>query len=153
MKIKVVWVGKTRSPNLASVSKDFSSRIRHFVSFEIVEIKETKLKDDLKRIAVEGQKMLSAIDRSDFVAGLDPKGRASTSDEFASFLEKHMTENPRTLAFVVGGPAGLSDDVKRRSDVLCSLSKLTLSHDLARIVLLEQIYRALTIIRNLPYAK
>ena len=153
MKLRILWLGITKNSNLAAVCEDFAVRSNHFVGTKITELKELRVKDEKKRIELEGERLLSAIDNSDFVVALDPLGRAYTSVEFAGFLEKHMTENPRDLIFVVGGHAGLSDSVKKRANRLWSLSPLTYSHDLARTVLLEQIYRALTIIRHFPYAR
>ena len=153
MKLRILWLGKTKNPNLAAVCEELATRSNHFVGTEITELKEPRVKEEKKRVALEGERLLSVIDRSDFVVALDPLGRSYTSDAFAGFLEKHMTENSRDLVFVVGGHAGLSDAVKKRANLLWSLSPLTYSHDLARTVLLEQIYRALTIIRNLPYAR
>ena len=153
MKLRILWLGKTGNSDLATVCEDFAARSNHFVGTEITELKELRIKEEQKRVELEGERLLSAIDNSAFVVALDPLGRAYTSGEFAGFLEKHMTENPRDLVFVVGGHAGLSDSVKKRANLLWSLSALTYSHDLARTVLLEQIYRALTIIRNLPYAR
>ncbi len=153
MKLKVLWLGKTKNSRLASVCKEFAARSDHFVGTEITELKEPRVNDERKRIELEAERLLSAIDPSAFVVALDPLGRSLTSHAFARFLEKHMTENPRDLIFVVGGHAGLSDLVKQRANLCWSLSDLTYSHDLARAVLLEQIYRALTIIRNLPYAR
>ena len=153
MKLRILWLGKTRNSNLASVCKDFASRSGHFVGTEITELREPRVKAERKRVELEGERLLSAIDRSAFVVALDPLGHSYTSEEFAGFLEKQMTENPRDLIFVVGGHAGLADSCKKRANLLWSVSPLTYSHDLARAVLLEQIYRALTIIRNLPYAR
>ncbi len=153
MKLRILWLGKTKNSNLAAVCEEFASRSNHFLGTEVTELKELRVKEEKKRVELEGERLLSAIEGSAFVVALDPQGRSYTSEEFADFLEKHMTENPRDLIFVVGGHAGLSDPVKKRANLLWSLSPLTYSHDLARTVLLEQIYRALTIIRNLPYAR
>ena len=84
---------------------------------------------------------------------LDPKGKSWTSEQLASFVEQHMTSDPRRLTFVIGDYEGVPDEVKNRADVQWSLSPLTFTHDLTRVLLLEQIYRALTIIRNIPYSR
>ena len=99
------------------------------------------------------QKILSALDKPVFAVALDPKGRTYDSTGFSKFLNRYMTEDPRDLVFVVGGYGGLSEGVTKRADQLLSLSHLTFSHDLSRLVLLEQLYRALSIIRNHPYAR
>ena len=153
MKIRLIWAGKTKNPNLASVCEDFANRSRHFLGLDIIEVKEPRLRDPKKRIETEGERILARIDGSDFVVGLDPEGPSYTSKGFARFIDRHMTHNPRDLVFVVGGPSGMSGAIKKRADALWSLSPLTYSHDLARAILLEQIYRALTIIRNTPYAR
>jgi 23S rRNA (pseudouridine1915-N3)-methyltransferase len=153
MKLRILWLGKTKNAKLAAVFEELLTRSNHFVGTEITELKEPRVKEEKKRVQLEGERLLSVIDHSTFVVALDPLGRAYTSKEFSAFLEKHMTEDPRDLVFVVGGHAGLSESVKKRANLLWSLSSLTYSHDLARAVLLEQIYRALTIIRNIPYAR
>ena len=153
MRLRVVWVGKTKNPHLAAVGKDLTERIRRFIPFNVVDVKEPKISDEGKRIEAEGTALVKALNASDYAVALDDTGRSHTSKSFATFLDRHMVENPRDLVFVVGGHAGLSDEVKQRADLAVSLSEMTLSHDLARTVLLEQIYRALTIIRNHPYAR
>ena len=153
MKLRVIWAGRTRNPNLAAVSDDYVGRIRRFVGLEVVELKEPRTADDRKRIAAEGERILARLGGSDYVVALDAGGQSRTSGEMARLVERYMKEGLRDLVFVVGGPAGLSPALRERSNLLLSLSRLTFSHDLARTVLLEQIYRALTIVRNLPYAR
>ena len=139
MKLRVIWVGKTKSPQLAKLCDDYTERIRHFLPLEIAEVKESRL--------------FAALDVMDRVIALDPKGKSWTSDQFATFIQEHMTSNPRPLAFVIGDHAGLPPEIKKRADLQWSLSPLTFTHDLARVLLLEQIYRALSIIHNLPYSR
>jgi len=135
MKLRVVWIGKTKDPSMAKLCSDYTARIKHFLPIEIAEVKQPKL------------------DPSDRLVALDPKGKAWTSDGFAKFLQQHMTSDPRRLTFIIGDYEGLSETMKERADVLWSLSPLTFTHDLTRVLLLEQIYRALTIIKNLPYSR
>src|SRR5215831_16877278 len=135
MKLRVVWIGKTKSPATAKLCEDYIARIKHFLPLEVSELKELKL------------------DASDRIVALDSKGKSWTSEGFAKFIQQHMTSDSRRLTFVIGDYAGVPDAVKERADVLWSLSPLTLTHDLTRVFLLEQIYRALTIIKNLPYSK
>src|SRR5262245_33440247 len=139
MKLRVVWIGKTKNPQLAKLCEDYVDRIRHFLKLEIAEVKETKLP--------------AALDRADRVVVLDPKGKSWTSDEFAKFIRQHLTSDSRRLTFVIGDYAGLSPEVKKRADEQWSLSPLTFTHDMTRVLLLEQIYRALSIIHNFPYSK
>jgi 23S rRNA (pseudouridine1915-N3)-methyltransferase len=135
MKLRVVWIGKTKDPSMAKLCSDYTARIKHFLPIEIVEVKQPK------------------FEPSDRLVALDPGGKSWTSEGFAKFLQQHMTSDPRRLTFIIGDYEGLSETVKGRADVLWSLSPLTFTHDLTRVLLLEQIYRALTIIKNLPYAR
>ncbi len=139
MKLRVVWVGKTKSPQMGDLCRDYGRRIKHFLPIEIAELKEAKI--------------LEAFDTSDCTVALDPKGRTWTSAEFAKWMEQRMTSDPRRLTFFIGDYAGLPESIKTRADVLWSLSPLTFTHDLTRVLLLEQLYRALSIIKNFPYSK
>jgi len=135
MKLRVVWIGKTKDPSTAKLCADYAARIKHFLPLEVAEVKELKL------------------DPSDRIVALDPNGKSWTSHGFAKFLQQHMTSDPRRLTFLIGDYSGLPVELKKRAEVLWSLSQLTFTHDLTRVLLLEQIYRALTIINNLPYAR
>ena len=135
MKLRVAWIGKTKDPSMAKLCAEYAARIRHFLPLEIAEAKEL------------------TAETSDRVVALDPKGKSWTSEAFAKFLEQHMTSDSRRLVFMIGDHAGLPEGLKKQADVLWSLSPLTFTHDLTRVLLLEQIYRALTIIRGLPYAR
>jgi 23S rRNA (pseudouridine1915-N3)-methyltransferase len=148
MKLRVLWVGKTKNRNIAKLCADYASRIEHFLPLNIVEVKEPK-----GGMRAEAEKILAAVGDSDRVVILDPKGKTFTSEQLAKFVQQHMTSDPRRLTFVIGGYEGLADSVKLRADVQWALSPLTFTHDLTRVVLLEQLYRALSIIRNLPYSK
>src|SRR5436190_3427786 len=147
MKLRVLWVGKTKNPNIAKLCADYASRIEHFLPLNVVEVKEPK-----GGMRAEAEKILAALGDSDRVVVLDPKGKAFTSEQLAKFLQQHMTSDPRRLTFVIGDFAGLPPEVKKRADVEWSLSPLTFTHELARVLLLEQIYRALSILHNLPYS-
>ena len=147
MKVRIVWIGKTKDSNLTNLINDYASRIERFLPLEIVEIK------DPKRPEAEADKILESLSSADRVVLMDPKGKMWNSEEFARVVSKHMREDPRRLTFVIGGASGLSDKVKKRGDVLWALSPLTFTHDLCRVLLLEQIYRALSIINNHPYSR
>lgn len=139
MKLRVIWVGKTKNTQLAKLCDDYIGRIKHFLPLEILEVKEAKLQ--------------GVVDFADRVIALDPSGKTWSSQEFAKIVQQHMTSDPRALTFVIGDYAGLPDNLKRRADRAWSLSPLTFTHDLTRVLLLEQLYRALTVIHNLPYSK
>ena len=148
MKLRVLWVGKTKNPHIAKLCAEYVERIEHFLPLSMVEVKEPK-----GGMRAEAEKILAAVGDSDRVVVLDPKGKAWTSEQLAKFVQQHMTSDSRPLTFVIGGYEGLADSVKARADVQWSLSPLTFTHDLTRVVLLEQIYRALAIIHHLPYSK
>jgi 23S rRNA (pseudouridine1915-N3)-methyltransferase len=152
MKLRILWIGKTRDAHLNSLINDYLTRIRRFLPIEVVETKEVRA-DESKRLRAEGEKLLAAIDSTERVVLLDPAGKTWTSPQFAQFVGKHMREDARRLTFVIGGFSGVSDDVTRRADVRWSLTPLTFTHDLCRVLVLEQIYRALTLIHGHPYSK
>jgi 23S rRNA (pseudouridine1915-N3)-methyltransferase len=139
MKLRVVWVGKTRNTPIVKLCEEYISRIKHFLPLEIVEVRDDKLVD--------------AVDTSDRTVALDPKGKTWSSEAFAKFIQQHMTSDSRRLTFVIGDYSGLPETLKKQADVLWSLSPLTFTHDLTRVLLLEQLYRALAIINNYPYSK
>ncbi len=152
MKIRVFWIGKTGDGNLARLVSDYASRIERFLPLEIIEAKEPRV-HDAKRIDSESEKILASLDSSDRMVLLDPVGKEWTSPQFAQMVARHMREDPRRLTFVIGGFNGVSAAVKKRADVVWSLSPLTFTHDLCRVLLLEQIYRALSTIHNHPYSR
>jgi len=153
MKLRIIWIGRTKDPNLAELSQQFTSRIRRFLPVEITELKDSKSGGDQRRIHVEGQQILEALQSADRVIVLDPGGTLWTSSQLAAFIGRHLDSEPRRLTFVVGGRGGISEAVKKRADRLWSLSPLTFTHEMTRVILLEQIYRALAALRGLPYAK
>ncbi len=121
-------------------------RLSHFVKFEI-----TELKDSGKEI--EGKLILDKLNQSQFVCLLDVKGRSITSHEFAAEIEKWQNRGLKEVVFVIGGAEGVASEVVERADNSLSLSFLTFTHEMARVVMLEQIYRAFTIIKGFPYQK
>jgi 23S rRNA (pseudouridine1915-N3)-methyltransferase len=147
LKIRILWPGKTRKPYFHAAIEDYVSRIRKFVPIEIVEVREAVLRDTHrgKRVRVES-KEISAKRQAPLTVLLDPNGKILTSEEFACWLEKAS----RDVDFILGGPAGVEiDSVSLR----LSFGRMTLPHELARVFLVEQIYRALTIQHHLPYHK
>ena len=157
MKLHFVWIGKTRDRNCVALIDDYLERIKRFAPYEVSELKERSSSGEKRlpnRLApAESQKLISAIERDDFVALLDEGGREFTSPQFAEFIVKRREAGTKRLAFVIGGFAGVSDEVKQRADLRLSLSRMTMTHELARVILTEQIYRAFTLLAGLPYHK
>jgi 23S rRNA (pseudouridine1915-N3)-methyltransferase len=154
MKIKLVVVGKTDDKYITEGIKKYFNRLRHYITFEYSELPDIKNSKNLsqdQQKKQEGEMLLKQLQAGDFVVLLDEKGKTSTSREFASYIEKKMISGTKRVVFIVGGPYGFSDDVYAKADDKISLSKMTFSHQLVRLIFFEQIYRAMTIIRNEPY--
>ena len=159
MKILLIVVGKTDQKWLIDGIGQYAERLTHFAQFEmqvIPDIKNTKNMDsqnmDSQTQKVrEGEQILNLLQPSDDVWLLDDKGREMTSPEMASWLEKRMSQSTKRLVFIIGGPYGFSPDVYARVPGKVSLSKMTFSHQMVRLIFVEQLYRAFTILNNLPY--
>ncbi|MCL5006063.1 MAG: 23S rRNA (pseudouridine(1915)-N(3))-methyltransferase RlmH [Acidobacteria bacterium] len=153
MRIRALWEGKTKDPRLCALINDYAARIAKFGDFVIEEIPETKKRDrnNFKKLSAAEARMLEKLRQSTKVF-LDPQGCEWTSQEFALWLGQQGVRGTRELAFVVGGPDGFSSAFRAEADLLLSVSRMTLTHDWARALLLEQIYRGFTILRGFPYA-
>ena len=153
MKTILVLVGKTTDKNFQAGINDYVDRISHYMPFELVtipELKNTKSLSEAQQKTTEGELILKQIQPSDTVVLLDEHGKEFRSIEFAKWLEQKRNTT-RRLVFVVGGPYGCSPDVYARANEQLSLSKMTFSHQMIRLVFTEQIYRACTIIKGEPY--
>ena len=153
MKTLLILVGKTTDKHFAAGINDYVERIGHYMPFEIVtipELKNTKSLTEEQQKAAEGELILKQIQPSDTVVLLDEHGREFRSVEFAKWVELKRS-TARRLLFVVGGPYGFSPTVYARANEQLSLSKMTFSHQMIRLVFTEQIYRACTIIKGEPY--
>jgi 23S rRNA (pseudouridine1915-N3)-methyltransferase len=150
VKLKLVCVGRLGEAWLRDGVADYCARIVRYLPFETIELKEEQ-GDPRRRLEEEGRRILARIGATAFTIILDERGRQLSSEGLAQALERHMVDGTQEVALVIGGAYGLSDAVRQRGDMLLSLSALTLPHQLARLLLSEQIYRALTIIRHEPY--
>ena len=146
MKFRFLWVGKTKDKNWRSLQEEYFARLSHFVRCEIVEIK-----DSTKEI--EGKLILEKLNQSHFVCVLDVKGRSISSHDLAANLENWQNRGLKEVTFIIGGAEGVASEVVERADNSLSLSFLTFTHEMARVVMLEQLYRAFTIIKGFPYQK
>lgn len=152
------WPGKTAAEYARLGIDDYLQRIRRFRSCETLIVSEEPSGgrySDAHRIERQGKAILKRLDGvgSCFLAVVDPRGKAMDSRQFADLLQRQCYDDARTLAFVVGGPDGLGGEVREKADLLVGLSRMTLPHDMARLFLVEQIYRGLTIIHGLPYSR
>ena len=152
MKIKVIFVGKSEN-DIRGMTDKFWQRIRSMQNIEIIEIthKANRNQNTDQRKTEEGKKILAQISPNDFVILLDEKGKMFSSKEWAKDLEKKRIYLNKRLVFVVGGPYGFSDEIYKRADEKLSLSPMTFSHQLIRVIFAEQLYRVLSIIYGKPY--
>jgi 23S rRNA (pseudouridine1915-N3)-methyltransferase len=150
MKFKFVWVGKTRDRNWKALQDEYLRRLSHFVKVEVAEVKDIVSPNSVQ---LEGNAILGRLNQSTFVTLLDVKGQHLSSHELAATLEKWQNSGIREVAFVIGGADGVASEVAERADLALSLSFLTFAHEMARVIVLEQLYRAFTIIKGFPYQK
>lgn len=153
MKLIVRWVGKTKNPYLASLIIDYHSRIRSFVDLTLSEVKPVEPEDPDRVVVIEGKRLLNKVSNDDYLISLDPKGYQLSSEKFAEIIAERREHSMKKLIFFLGGPRGLSDAVKSQSHQIIALSSMTFSHEMVRLIFLEQIYRAFTLIHHFPYHK
>lgn len=154
MKIAMMAVGKTTTKYIADAVEDYSGRIVHYVPFTFKALTDAKLPkncDAKRQKDVEGEMILKELAPSDVVVLLDERGRQYSSRDFAGFLQDKMVSLPGRLVFIIGGPFGFSDSVYSRANGMLSVSKMTFTHEMIRLIFAEQIYRAMTIIRGESY--
>ena len=152
MRLRIIWSGKTRDARLRALIEDYAGRLAHFVRCEVIEIRELG-RTDKTGIDKETKRISDALRPDALTVLLDPEGAEWTSQELAAQVRSWEGSGIKEVAFVIGGPNGLADDFKNRADKRWSLSRLTLTHEMARVLLFEQLYRAYTIIHGLPYQK
>lgn len=153
MKTKLIVVGKTTDKNLGINIDDYVGRVKHYMPFEvkvIPELKNAKSLSESTQKELEGELILKQITSADTVVLLDEHGREFRSMEFASWIDKQQ-QSVRSLVFIIGGPYGFSESVYSRCNSKISLSKMTFSHQMIRLLFVEQIYRACTILKGEPY--
>lgn len=150
MKLHFIWVGKTKNRHWRALQEDYLQRLSHFVKYSITEIKDKAKHESLE---IEGNRILEKVNQSSFVCLLDVKGRSLGSRQFAKEVEKWQIRGLKEVTFIIGGFEGVSSAVVKRADYSLSLSVLTFTHEMARVVLIEQIYRAYSIIKGYPYQK
>lgn len=155
MKLQFLWIGKTKRAPVKQLIQEYLERVRRFATVEVTELRD---RDDVggdprRIIDKEGEDILSRTASAPYLIALDQRGRELDSIKLAEMIERHRLAGTRQITFVIGGHCGLSDAVRNRADYVLALSKMTLTHDLARILLIEQVYRAFSIIHDLPYQK
>ena len=153
MKLILRWIGKTRNPHLSALMGDYQARIGGLVDLTLSEVKGVEFQDPVRAVGAEGRQLLRGLGRDDFLIAMDPQGQSLNTEEFAQLIADRREHSLKRLVFVLGGPDGLSQEVRSRSHRVISLSSMTFSHEIARLLLLEQIYRAFTLVHRIPYHK
>lgn len=154
MKIELAVIGKTSIGYLKQGIDEYIKRLKHYVPFEIKyidDIKNTKNISEDQQKRTEGAKILSLLDKSDFVVILDEHGKEYTSVQYSSYIQKRMLSGAKKVVFVIGGAYGFSQEVYDRANDKISFSKMTFNHEMIRLIFTEQLYRAYTIINHEPY--
>jgi 23S rRNA (pseudouridine1915-N3)-methyltransferase len=154
MTIKLIVIGKTDNKQLQSLIDDYQKRLGHYIKFDfeiIPDLKNTKHLSEAQQKQKEGELILSKLSNSDVLIVLDENGKQLDSIAFAGYLQKHMNSGIKQLVFVIGGPYGFSQDVYNKAQGKLSLSKMTFSHQMIRLFVIEQLYRGFTILKNEPY--
>ncbi|HNQ67216.1 MAG TPA: 23S rRNA (pseudouridine(1915)-N(3))-methyltransferase RlmH [Bacteroidales bacterium] len=154
MNICLYAVGKTNFSFVITGTEEYYKRIKRYINFDfkvIKDIKNSKSLDTIQQKELEGVKILESLTTNDVVILLDEKGKQMNSLDFAGFIQKKMNSSIKSLVFIIGGAYGFSDDVYKRADYKISLSQMTFSHQLIRLIFAEQLYRAFSIINKEPY--
>jgi len=150
MKFRFIWIGKTKDKNWRALQEEYLARLSHFVKCETTEIRESAAFESRE---IEGKRILEKVNQSNFVCLLDVKGYVLSSHELAKEIENWQNRGLKEITFIIGGAEGVSSEVVENADFSLSLSSFTLTHDCARVILAEQLYRAYTIIKGFPYQK
>ncbi|MBN1112372.1 MAG: 23S rRNA (pseudouridine(1915)-N(3))-methyltransferase RlmH [Bacteroidales bacterium] len=154
MKIKIIAIGKTDKEYLKEGIDIYFNRLKHYINSEFVvipDIKNTRKMDENQQKQKEGELILQSVSNSDILCLLDENGKEFSSVGFSEFINQKMVSGIKTLVFVIGGPYGFSKEVKERANQKLSLSKMTFSHQMVRLLFTEQLYRAFTILKGEPY--
>ena len=154
MNIKLLQIGQTKQNELDSLVQDYEKRLSHFIKFESIslpDIKNTKKLSKNQQKEKEAKLFLKYIHSSDWVVLLDEKGKNYSSKAFAKFYQDKMNTGLKTLCFLIGGPYGFSDEIYNIAHQKASLSPMTFTHEMIRLIFVEQTYRAFSILHHLPY--
>ena len=155
-KIKIIVVDHTRSPFLKEGEVFYLNRLRKYIQVEWVKVKPVKISQggsEQKILALEGERITQRLGQNDYSVCLDRSGNQYDSERLAAWLDSLLNRAEQWVSFIIGGPLGLSKDILHRSREVLSLSQFTLTHEMSRLILLEQLYRAFTILRGQKYHK
>lgn len=154
MKVCLLVIGKTDTEFVRAGIAEYEKRLKYYIPYEmkvIPDVRNTKNMNEMRQKEREGELILAQLETSDFVVLLDERGNEYTSKAFAEFLAQKMLTSIKRMIFVIGGPYGFSEEVYKRANMKISLSKMTFSHQMVRMIFTEQLYRAMTILKGEPY--
>ena len=154
MQIELIVVGKTDSKEVSSLVEMYAKRVNHYCRFSIMtlpDLRNTKNLSSNQQNQSEGERILAQLTESDYVVLLDEHGKEFRSVEFATWMERKLSATGKRLVFIIGGPYGFSPRIYQTAQEKISLSKMTFSHQMIRMIFVEQVYRAMTILRGEPY--
>lgn len=150
MKFRFVWIGKTKNKNWKALQDEYLKRLSHFVKCQVAEIKDSAKHENAE---IEGKRILEMLNPKTFAVLLDVSGQAISSHQLSAEIDRWQSVGHKEISFIIGGFEGVSDAIRERADYLLSLSFLTFTHEMARVVMLEQLYRGYSILKGFPYQK
>lgn len=156
MRFKILWVGKTKSAPIKVLIEDYLKRIRRFtpcVTQEVRDFSKIQSRRTVDLIAAEGEEIIRHLPQSGHIVALDETGRQFSSEDFSRWIENEQNAGTREITFIIGGPEGLSRTIVQRAHLVLSMGKMTWTHEMCRVLLSEQLYRALCIMHKIPYHK
>lgn len=154
MKISLVVIGKTDKNYFTEALKEYIDRLQHYISFDMIvipDIKNVKNLSEQQQKEKEGELILKSLQPGEELVLLDERGKDFTSVKFADYIARKMQTVPKRIVFVIGGPYGFSDEVYKKAKESITLSRMTFSHQMVRLIFIEQLYRAMTILKGEPY--
>lgn len=150
MKFRFIWIGKTKNKNWKALQEEYLKRLSFFVKCEIAEIKDSAKHESSE---IEGKRILEMLNPKTFAVLLDVSGKPVSSHQLSARIENWQNSAIKEVSFIIGGFEGVSEEIRERADYLLSLSFLTFTHEMARVILLEQLYRGYSILKGFPYQK
>src|SRR5688500_6572295 len=150
MKFRFVWIGKTKDKHWKALQEDYLKRLSHFVKCDVTEIRDSARHEGPE---IEGKRILEMLNPKTFAVLLDVSGKALSSHQLSAEIDRWQIAGRKEISFIIGGFEGVSREIGERADFLLSLSFLTFTHEMARVVLLEQLYRGYSILKGFPYQK
>ena len=152
MNIKLIYISKNKSNNIESLVNNYEKKINHFINYQSIGLKNKNQFSEKKlNQKSDSDLILKNINADDMVILIDENGKEYSTNEFSKFISNRIMDRTKNLIFIIGGAYGFSNELKELFKMKISLSKLTFSHDMARLFFCEQLYRALTIVNNIPY--